>query len=161
LPLTIQQSDLSSLRQTNAEVLTCLLEERNRGYHLAARAGKRLSEQGLLEELKHMKIRVLIDAGACILEMRNEDLVDAWMDKDNEAQAGIYFGADNRAWVKYRGMKASVPLIATPFVDRMDKCVVYLDEAHTRGVDLKLPQDARGALTLALGQTKDHTVQGK
>jgi hypothetical protein len=161
LPLTIQQSDLSSLRQTNAEVLTCLLEERNRGYHLAARAGRRLSEQGLLEELKHMKIRVLIDAGACILEMRNEDLVDAWMDKDNEAQAGIYFGADNRAWVKYRGMKASVPLIATPFVDRMDKCVVYLDEAHTRGVDLKLPQDARGALTLALGQTKDHTVQGE
>jgi hypothetical protein len=42
----------------------------------------------------------------------------------------------------------------------MDRCLVYLDEAHTRGTDLKLPLDARGALTLALHQTKDHTVQG-
>jgi hypothetical protein len=38
---------------------------------------------------------------------------------------------------------------------------VYIDEAHTRGTDLKLPVNARGAVTLGLGQTKDQTVQGK
>jgi hypothetical protein len=46
-----------------------------------------------------------------------------------------------------------------PFSENLDECLVYLDEAHTRGIDLKLPQDARGALTLALGQTKDHSAR--
>ncbi|KAH6355539.1 hypothetical protein HBI34_227520 [Parastagonospora nodorum] len=159
LPLTIQQSDLPNLHQTNAEVLTYLLQERNRAYHLVARDGKRLSEIGFLGQLRDKKIRVLIDAGAYILEMSNEDLVKAWMDIDTGPSAAVYFGADNRAWVRYRGTKARVPLLATPFVDNLDHCLVYLDEAHTRGIDLKLPQHACGALTLALGQTKDHTVQ--
>jgi hypothetical protein len=161
LPLTIQQSDLPSLSQTNAEVLTYLLQERNRAYHLVARAGKRSSEIQFLEQLRDNKIRILIDAGAYILEMSNEDLVKTWMDIDTAPQVAVYFGADNRAWVRYRGTKARVPLLATPFVDNLDNCLVYLDEAHTRGIDLKLPQHARGALTLALGQTKDHTVQGE
>lgn len=93
--------------------------------------------------------------------MSNEDLVKAWMDIDTQPPAAVYFGADNRAWVRYRGTKAQVPLLATPFADNLDNCLVYLDEAHTRGIDLKLPQYACGALTLALGQTKDHTVQGQ
>jgi hypothetical protein len=161
LPLTIQQSDLPTLHQTNAEVLTYLLQERNRGYQLVSRAGKRLSEIEFLKQLRDKKIRILIDAGAYILEMSNEDLVKAWMDIDTEPPAAVYYGADNRAWVRYRGTKARVPLLATPFVDNLDNCLVYLDEAHTRGIDLKLPQYACGALTLALGQTKDHTVQGE
>jgi hypothetical protein len=160
LPLTIEQSDLPSLHQTNAEVLTYLLQERNRAYHVVASAGKRQSERGFLQKLKDKDIRVLIDAGAYILEMSNEDLIDAWMEIDNELQVAVYFGADNRAWVRYRGNKKPAPLLATPFVDNLENCLVYLDEAHTRGIDLKLPQNACGALTLALGQTKDHTVQG-
>lgn len=52
-----------------------------------------------------------------------------------------------------------MPLVATPFADDLSGCVVFLDEAHCRGTDLKLPPDAKGALTLSLGQTKDQTVQ--
>ncbi|KAF2797566.1 hypothetical protein K505DRAFT_358267 [Melanomma pulvis-pyrius CBS 109.77] len=159
LPLTIRQDDLPSLHQTNAEVLAYLLQDRNREYHLAARGGRRLSERDFLEQLKKKDIRVLIDAGAYILEMGNEALVTAWLEIHHGPQAAVFFGADNRAWVQYRGTKNSVPLLATAFVDNLDNCLVYIDEAHTRGIDLKLPQGARGALTLALGQTKDHTVQ--
>jgi hypothetical protein len=50
--------------------------------------------------------------------------------------------------------------LASTFADDLSECLVYLDEAHTRGTDLKLPPRAVGALTLGLGQTKDHTVQG-
>ena len=160
LPLTIKQDDLLSLRQTNAEVLNYLLQDRNRTYHVASLHGKRLTEEGLLRKVASMEIRVLIDAGAYILEMDNRSLVKAWLDIDTQSKGAVFFGADNRAWVQYRGGKI-VPLLATPFADNLDECLVYLDEAHTRGVDLKLPQNARGALTLALGQTKDHTVQGK
>lgn len=59
------------------------------------------------------------------------------------------------------GKKKKAPLVTTPFANNLTECLVFLDEAHCRGTDLKLPQGARGALTLALGQTKDHTVQGK
>ncbi|EAQ92064.1 hypothetical protein CHGG_00299 [Chaetomium globosum CBS 148.51] len=156
LPLTIKQDDLPSLHQTNAEVLTYLLQPRNREYY---RAPWRMNkEEGLLEELSRKGIRVLIDAGAYVLEQDNETLVKTWLAKDTRAQAAVYFGADSRAWVQYRSNKKA-PLVATPFAESLDNCLVYLDEAHTRGVDLKLPQYARGALTLALGQTKDHTVQ--
>jgi hypothetical protein len=161
LPLTIRQDDLSSLRQTNAEVLTYLLQKRNREYVIAASNGKRLTEQELLRKIQKMGIRILIDAGAYILEMDNRSLVNAWLSIDTEAKGAVYFGADNQAWVQYRGGKEKVPLLATPFAENLHECLVYLDEAHTRGIDLKLPQHARGALTLALGQTKDHTVQGK
>jgi hypothetical protein len=161
LPLTIKQDDLPSLRQTNAEVLTYLLQDRNRQYNLAAWQGKRLTEEGLLRRIAKMEIRILIDAGAYVLEMDNVSLVNAWLGIDTKAKGAVYFGADNRAWVLYREGKKSVPLLATPFAENLDECLVYLDEAHTRGIDLKLPQNARGALTLALGQTKDHTVQGK
>lgn len=162
LPLTIQQDDLPSLKQTSAEVLSYLLQPRNRGYRVTTGiGGRRLTERNLLKLLHTTRIRVLIDAGAYILEMDNATLAQEWLNIDHEAKAAVYFGSDNRAWVHYRGDKKDVPLLATPFTDDLRECVVYLDEAHTRGVDLKLPKDARGALTLALKQTKDFTMQGK
>jgi Protein of unknown function (DUF3638)/Protein of unknown function (DUF3645) len=162
LPLNIRQDDLPSLRQTNAEVLTYLLQDQShRHYNLAARGGKRWTEEELLRKMKEMEIRTLIDAGAYILEMDNQTLVKTWLNIDTPAKAAVYFGADNRAWVLYRGGKEAVPLLATPFAENLSECLVYIDEAHTRGIDLKLPKEACGALTLALGQTKDHTVQGK
>ncbi|OGM50946.1 hypothetical protein ABOM_000731 [Aspergillus bombycis] len=158
LPLTIQQRDLPELLHTNAEVLTYLLQKRNRGYRHAAVDGRRLTEAELLKNLTRSGIRILIDAGAYILEMDNRTLVRTWLDQDIEVQAAVYFGGDNQAWVQYRTGK-TVPLFATPFADNLKGCLVYLDESHTRGTDLKLPADARGALTLGLNQTKDHTVQ--
>jgi len=161
LPLTIRQDDLPSLLQTNAEVLCCLLEKRNRGYQVMLdQSGKRLSEAGLLHKLCNSKTRILIDAGAFVLEMENHDLVKKWLEIDTEAEAAIYFAKDNRAWVQYRATKKTVPLLATPFAENLSNCLVYLDEAHTRGTDLKLPANATGALTLALNQTKDNTAQG-
>ncbi|KAH9885947.1 hypothetical protein F4778DRAFT_798742 [Xylariomycetidae sp. FL2044] len=161
LPLTIRQDDLPSLRQTSAEVLTYLLQRRNRGYQATLDTqGRRLTEAGLLKRLHDRRIRILIDAGAYILEMENKTLAKTWLTIDHEAKAAVYFGSDNRLWVHYRGeTKSDTPLLATPFADDLDGCVIYLDEVHTRGVDLKLPANAHGALTLALKQTKDATMQ--
>ncbi|KAH7319411.1 hypothetical protein BKA65DRAFT_101684 [Rhexocercosporidium sp. MPI-PUGE-AT-0058] len=162
LPLTIHQHDLQGLAHTNAEVLTYLL--RNQRYILAANDfGRHISEIDLLKKIygaKGLRIRVLIDAGAQILEMSNVDLVRAWLDIDLEAQAAVYFNDDSKPMVIYRNNYArQTPLVATPFADDLSDCLVYMDEAHTRGTDLKLPADARGALTLGIGQSKDHTVQ--
>lgn len=160
LPLTVEQQDLPELLHTNAEVLTYLLQERNREYMVAVNTdGRRFSETELLSHLKQRQIRTLIDTGAFILEMDNKTLVKEWLQRDHEAQAAVYFGSDNEALVHYRADK-TLPLLATPFADNLEGCLIYLDEAHTRGTDLPLPVYAKGALTLGLNQTKDHTVQG-
>ena len=106
-----------------------------------------------------MKIRVLIDAGAQILEMTNHALAKAWLEIAYEAPAAVYFDEKNRPFVLYRQGHV-IPLLASPFAEDLGECLVYLDEAHTRGTDLKFPADACGVLTLGLGQPKDHTVQG-
>ncbi|PIG79920.1 hypothetical protein AARAC_010350 [Aspergillus arachidicola] len=159
LPLLIKQENLPGLSHTKPEVLTYLLQKRNRAYNIAANPdGTSYSERDLLKYLKRNSVRILIDAGAFILEMDNLALARAWLQEDDQAQAAVYFRKDNQPWVEYRAGKA-VPLLSTPFAENMENCVVYIDEAHTRGTDVKLPPKAQGALTLGLNQTKDHTVQ--
>ncbi|EFQ97651.1 hypothetical protein MGYG_00689 [Nannizzia gypsea CBS 118893] len=157
LPLTIKQQDLGSLVHTNAEVLTFVLRARN---YVVAKdiEGRRLTETGLLTLLRDMGLRILIDAGAQILEMDNLSLVKEWLRVDWTAPAAMYFDSENKPYIIYRN-GYRVPLLASPYADNLEGCLVYLDEAHTRGTDLKIPADAVGALTLGLGQTKDHTVQ--
>lgn len=160
MPLTIKQNDLPGQSHTNAEVLTYFLQIRNRRYMPAADAyGRRLSELDLLRMLHKAGIRMLIDAGAQILEMDNLSLVKAWLEVDHEAPAAVFFNAENRPFVLYRH-GSQMPLLASPFAENLLDCLVYLDEAHTRGTDLKMPAHVTGALTLGVGQTKDHTVQG-
>lgn len=161
LPLNIQQDDLPGLAHTNAEVLTYFLQSRNRRYVPASRTdGKRLTERAFLYQLKDNGIRMLLDAGAQILEMDNKSLAQAWLEVDHEAEAAVFFGEDDRARVLYKDGK-SQPLAGSPFLNNLGACVVYLDEAHTRGVDLKMPANAIAGLTLGIQQTKDHTVQGR
>ena len=160
LPLTIKQADLPGLSHTNAEVLTYLLQPRSRRYLLAAdHRGRHLTEEQLLHMLYDNQIRMSIDAGAQILEMDNLSLVKAWLKIDWQAPAALYFNAENKPYICYRH-GSEVPLSASPFADNLGDCLVYLDDAHTRGTDLKMPVRTVGALTLGLGQTKDHTVQG-
>lgn len=166
LPMTIRQNDLPDLAHTNAEVLSYLLDARNREYvRMLHKSGRRWSEEDLMSELskpqrsnKASRIRILIDAGAQILEHDNLDLARAWLKIDWEATAAVYFDADHLPWVLYRKGKR-IPLLATPFAENLENCVVYLDESHCRGTDLKLPPRARAALTLGPHVTKDVIAQ--
>ncbi|KAK3984329.1 hypothetical protein QBC44DRAFT_388524 [Cladorrhinum sp. PSN332] len=160
LPLTVKQADLPSLSHTNAEVLTYLLHERSRSCEIMVNQyGRRATERELLNMLRKMRIRVLIDAGAQILEMDNETLAKTWLAIDHSCDAALYFDSANRPWIISRTNWRRTTLLESPYADDLSKCLVYLDEAHTRGTDLKFPLDARGALTVGQGQTKDHTVQ--
>ncbi|KAL7945220.1 hypothetical protein V8C42DRAFT_358211 [Trichoderma barbatum] len=161
LPMTIQQEDLSGLLQTNAEVLSYLLQPRNRQYAvLTDYNNRRLKEIDMLKMLHSRGIKILIDAGAYILETGNKALAQMWFSIDDRAQSAVYFRDDNRPWVVFRDTaKPDMPLLATRLANDLTECFVYFDEAHTRGVDLKLPDYAHAALTLAVKQTKDNTMQ--
>lgn len=73
LPLPIKQNDLKELEQTNENVRKVLLRPENSGYfHLPTNV------RGLqiLIELTKLKIPVLLDSGACMLELNNEQVSD-------------------------------------------------------------------------------------
>ncbi|KAI1469407.1 uncharacterized protein F4812DRAFT_328213 [Daldinia caldariorum] len=160
LPLTIRQDDLPALSHTNAEVLTYLLQQRSRRYVVMADQNqKRLSEIAFLQMLKKFDngIRILIDSGAQILEQSNKELAENWLKIDGRAAAALYFDGDSPFILSKQNTRT--PLLASPYADNLNEVLVYLDEAHTRGTDLKFGPRASAALTLGLGQTKDHTVQ--
>ena len=162
LPLTIQQRDLPALAHTNAEVLTYLLQKRNRRAIATVNAdGSRLTERDLLHLLHREHIRVLIDAGAMILEMDNATLAAEWLKIDWKAPAAVYFDENNKPMVMSRSSGTHLPLVATPYAENLGEALIYLDQSHTRGTDLNIPSNAIGALTLGLTQTKDATVQGR
>ena len=130
LPMNIVQDDLPELSHTNAEVLTYLLQPRNKRYFPAIDGqGKRLAEKGLLYKLRDLGIRMLLDAGALIIELDNISLARVWLEVEVQAEAAVFFGVDERARVLYRDGKQQ-PLAGSPFINNLGPCVVYLDEVR-------------------------------
>jgi len=105
------------------------------------------------------EIRVLLDIGAQMLELQNEELARHWLSLRPDVSAAIFFNdSDHLTVVTQDG--TIEPFISSPFNRQLEHCVVYLDDAHTRGTDLKLPQVMRAAVTLGPKVTKDRLVQG-
>jgi hypothetical protein len=128
LPLTIQQADLPTLAHTNAEVLTYLLHDRSRKCEIITGMwGGRASERELLMMLKKKNIKILIDAGAQILEMDNETLAKTWLEIDQEGEAALYFDSVNKPWIISKKNRKT-PFLASPYADDLSNCLVYLDE---------------------------------
>jgi hypothetical protein len=101
--------------------------------------------------------------GAQILELTNLEVAKTWLKMvpdEGWAQAVVYVSdGDELCVVDRTGLVE--PLQISPFANQLGACLVFLDEAHTRGIDLRLPQHYRAAVTLGAGLTKDKLVQGK
>jgi hypothetical protein len=163
LPLSIQQIDPVDQGGTNALVLMHLLHPNN-SHYLCASNANRVPLQGKefvrLINQQQPQIRVLLDVGAQVLDLQNKELVQFWLDVNRHADAAIYFDDDDQLMVTRRDGTIE-PLRSSPYREQTGKCIVYLDDAHTRGTDLKLPRDWRAAVTLGRKVTKDRLVQGK
>jgi hypothetical protein len=165
LPTSIKQEDPDFVLGTNALVLRHLLLPENNHYECTEGInGERESAATFLKRLvsKDPEIRVLLDVGAQMLELQNEELARHWLSLTSrlDVSAAIFFNdLDHLTVVTPDGTLE--PFISSPFNRQLNKCVVYLDEAHTRGTDLKLPIGMRAAVTLGPKVTKDRLVQGK
>ncbi|RYC61027.1 hypothetical protein CHU98_g5182 [Xylaria longipes] len=163
LPLDIKQLDLQSQSHTNALVLEHLLQPENSVILLPDRPSLSVTDaQRFLDTVVNFErpIRVILDVGAQILELNNRQVAESWlrMVKDTETQAAIFVDDDDELTVIDR--RGSVELLQTSsYTTRLDACLVFLDQAHTRGIDLKLPDDYRAAVTLGANLTKDRLVQ--
>jgi hypothetical protein len=158
LPSSMVQHDLDYQRSTNARVLSFLLRPENNCYRLLLPGQKGQEFIGALIAEKP-EVRVLLDVGAQMLELRNQELAEAWLKAKRDAQAAVFVNDDDELVVVSRDGTVE-PLVSSPFAQQLDQCIVYLDDAHTRGTDVKLPSGFRAAVTLGPKVTKDRLTQG-
>eukprot|EP01029_Cantina_marsupialis_P013373 TRINITY_DN295_c3_g1_i1.p1 TRINITY_DN295_c3_g1~~TRINITY_DN295_c3_g1_i1.p1 ORF type:complete len:1002 (-),score=369.10 TRINITY_DN295_c3_g1_i1:614-3583(-) len=156
LPLTIQQHDLDELIGTNGSVVRKLLLPNNQTYnHLQPCAS---GSDVLKYVVEQENVRILLDAGALVIELSNEEFAHKWLKMDLEAKAAVFFNDDNQLMVIDSDERIT-SFELSPFRERLEDCVVYLDDAHTRGTDLKLPYNSHACVTLGKGLSKDKLVQ--
>ena len=163
LPTSITQEDPDFVLGTNALVLQFLLLPENDHYECTeGENGERESATAFLQRLvdQDPEIRVLLDVGAQMLELQNEELARHWLSLRRDVPAAIFFNdSDHLTVVTQDG--TIEPFISSPFNRQLERCVIYLDDAHTRGTDLKFPRGMRAAVTLGPKVTKDRLVQGE
>jgi hypothetical protein len=165
LPTSIQQQDLPEQLYTNALVLHYLLMPENSGYRCISDDSDTPKSMSTVDFLKLLRredphIRVLIDAGAQMLDLQNQELVSQWLQLSPPGvSAAVYFNDQDELTVLLEDGTVEA-FQSSPYRHNMDKVVVYLDDAHTRGTDLKLPRQTRAAVTLGPKLTKDRLVQG-
>ncbi|KAI0547073.1 hypothetical protein F4679DRAFT_598040 [Xylaria curta] len=164
LPLDIKHLDLPSQTHTNALVLEYLLQPENLVILLPDRPPLSVitDAQRFLDRVVNFErpIRVILDVGAQILEMNNWQVAQSWLQMvtDTETQAAVFVNDNDELSVIDR--QGNVELLQTSsYATRLGACLVFLDEAHTRGIDLQLPSDYRAAVTLGANLTKDRLVQ--
>ncbi|KAG1735376.1 hypothetical protein EDB19DRAFT_1638507 [Suillus lakei] len=158
LPSSMVQHDLDYQRSTNARVLAFLLRPEN-NYYRCIPSGQHV--QHFINTLiaQTPEVRVLLDVGAQMLELKNQELAQAWLRAKRDAQAAVFVNDDDEIVVVSRDGTVE-PLVSSPFAQQLDQCVIYLDDAHTRGTDVKLPSGFRAAVTLGPKVTKDRLMQG-
>ena len=163
LPLDVEQLDLPEQRHTNALVLDYLLQPENAVVVMPRQdsACATDAERLLTTVINFDKpTQVILDVGAQILELDNEQVAQRWLEihPDDRMQAVVFVNRDDEVSVLDR--KGRVESLQTSsFATQLDVCLVFLDEAHTRGIDLKLPVHYRAAVTLGAKLTKDRMVQ--
>ncbi|KAL4078001.1 hypothetical protein J3A83DRAFT_4087181 [Scleroderma citrinum] len=162
LPTSITQQDPDHQQGTNAKVLSYLLQPENDKYKQTSREdGERRTAREFLELVvaQEPDIRIILDVGAQVLELTNLEFATAWLTLKPDAKAAIYFNEDDELSVLTQEGITQL-LLESSFERRLDECVVYLDDAHTRGTDIKFPIGFRAAVTLGPKVTKDRLTQG-
>lgn len=164
LPLEVKQLDLPTQRHTNAEVLGHLLQEETSIEQLSLVTDISVSDAERIlqkiEDRRERPIRVLLDVGAQVLDRSNKEVAALWLEMNQqEGVSAVVFFEEEELSILDRGGRTE-QFHTSPFAKQLDRCLVYLDEAHTRGTDLKLPRNYRAAVTLGTGLTKDRLVQG-
>lgn len=165
LPLDVEHLDLEKQRHTNALVLDNLLRPEN-AVELLPRLdhGSVSSAVTLLSLVTSMthQVQVILDVGAQIIDLTNMEVARQWLKilpKGQQKEAVVFFNGDELSVIDQKG---NVEQFQTShYSEKLDDCLVFLDEAHTRGTDLKLPVYYRAAVTLGARLTKDRLAQGK
>lgn len=157
LPLPIAQNDLPELESTNEEVRQTLLRPENQDY---VNLPENVSGKEIIERLVEREIPVLLDSGALMLELNNLEVAKKWLElaPQHVFDAAIYFDSrDILQTIDRNGVITDFD--CSVYRENLSRCLVYLDDVHTRGTDLKFPSNWKACVTLSGDITRDKTVQ--
>ena len=172
LPTSMRYHEVSELADTSGRVIANLIEATTGDTCCyEARSAEDVVDvaREIVKRMVDNSSRVLLDVGALVLTMSNRQLVSEWLSllacwRDERAtataaaDAAVYF-EENELVVLERASGLVAPFETSIYKQQLDKCVVYLDEIHTRGTDLKIPLGVCATVTLGHGLTKDRLVQ--
>lgn len=102
----------------------------------------------------------LIDAGATMAGLSNEQVADTlckMLPAESRLQGVYYFEPRESTWKVLSRRGRRWPQSSSPLRER--DCLVYFDESHCRGSDMKLKPDAMAVLTIGPGMCKDKLMQ--
>ncbi|EFC40055.1 hypothetical protein NAEGRDRAFT_81119 [Naegleria gruberi] len=157
LPISIQSNELEELLDTSKNVESFIL--RNEEYHVIS---NEQSCKDIIQSIANSQktTRVLLDVGALMLEMTNEELAQYWLEisNPNEIHAAIYFNDNDELTVIDRYNHVT-NFDLSPYKNKLEQCVTYIDDVHTRGTDIKFPESTRAAVTLGNGLSNERFVQ--
>lgn len=156
LPMPIAQNDLAELESTNEEMRKKLLRPENQCYFALA---ANVTGKQILQKLVQHGIPVLLDAGALMLELNNKRVAVEWLKQaPSMYDVGVYFDEqDILQTIDRSGIMAEFE--CSSYRKNLGRCLVYFDDAHTRGTDLKFPLGIKACVTLCGDITRDKTVQ--
>lgn len=157
LPLPISQNDLPDLESTNEDNRRKLLRDENQDYESLP---ENVSGKEIIDRLVERGIPVLLDSGALMLELNNLEVAKYWLKSasDDYFDAAIYFDdRDNLKTIDRNGVITDFE--SSVHRENLGRCLVYLDDVHTRGTDLKFPPNWKACVTLSGDITRDKTVQ--
>lgn len=155
LPMPIAQNDLAELENTNENMRKVLLRRENQSYDSLP---ANVSGIQILRWLMCKKIPVLLDSGALMLELTNKDVAVEWLKLMPEYEAAVYFDAQDVLQTIDRSGVIN-EFDSSIYRENLNRCLVYLDDVHTRGTDLKFPSGWKACVTLCGDITRDKTVQ--
>ncbi|CAF3218262.1 unnamed protein product, partial [Rotaria socialis] len=158
LPVHIRQYDLPELQKTDAIVVNNLLQPENENYQSLL---INYTSENILNKIINYKetINVILDVGALFIDGTNREIAVKWLNLSNRNQIDyvVYFDCDSI--VVGDRQSHHCPFVTSPASERLDRCIFYLDEIHTRGTDFKFLVGFKAAVTLGNGLTKDRFVQ--
>ncbi|KAH7127985.1 hypothetical protein B0J13DRAFT_646104 [Dactylonectria estremocensis] len=159
LPLDVIQ--LPNQEHTNALVLTHLLHPDNSIALVPSLKHQRTMDGETLLAMVAKETRVILDVGAQVVDLNNFDFAQRWLESygDDEQTSAVIFFNDADELTVLKGCGGVEELQTSQFANQLHKCLVFLDEAHTRGTDLKFPGNYQAPVTLGTNLTKDKLVQ--
>ncbi|KAF2437256.1 hypothetical protein P171DRAFT_459255 [Karstenula rhodostoma CBS 690.94] len=142
LPLDVAYLELPDQKHTNALVIEYLLQPENR-VHLIVPTS--------VDQSVSDADRLL----SCVMQLHPPVQLKF---HNNSKEAVVFIDRNDEICVVDREGRVDL-LLASSYQSRLNTCLVFLDEAHTRGIDLVLPLEYRAVVTLGPRLTKDRLVQ--
>ncbi|KAI6115362.1 hypothetical protein EDD16DRAFT_1799551 [Pisolithus croceorrhizus] len=105
------------------------------------------------------EIHVILDVGAQVLELKNNEFARHWLEWKPDALGAIYFDEEDELTMLSCD-RTTQSLSQSPYASRLDECIVYFDDAHTWGTSIKFLIGFHAAVTLGPKVMKDCLMQG-